>query len=357
MGRKAGILTFHRARNYGAVLQAYALQKKVQQYLQTEIIDYQNDKINRSLKLWIGGTHKGLKQKIRVVSAFLFRLRKKLAFDQFINHELACSEKVEKGELKELSKRYDILITGSDQVWNNELTDGDNSYFLDFATANVKRIAYAVSMGDVSTGLNREQIAVIEGYDLVTVRERQAVQYLETQIKKEIQVCCDPALLLPAEEWQKLISPRIEKRKYVFLFMIEERQDLMKYARALARREGAKLVSSKKDFFFLLRSSPKDFLSWIYHAEYVITNSFHGTVFSLLFHRPFVCSGAMEGGGLKNRIIELLNLVNMESRLMESSQFKMESPIDWKLVEEGMENYREKSWNILRDALLEEAKP
>ncbi len=356
MSRRAGILTFHRSRNYGAVLQAYALQKKIQQYLKVDIIDYQNDKIDRSLKLWIGETHRGLKQQIRAIPTFFFRLRKKLAFDQFIDQELVCSEAVEKGSLKELSERYDILITGSDQVWNNELTDMDNSYFLEFASEKVKKIAYAVSMGDVSNGLNKEQLALIAGYDLVTVREKLAAKYLETQLKKDIQVCCDPTLLLPVEEWKKIISPKLEKRKYIFLFMIEEQQDLIEYAMEIARREGAKLVSNKKDFYFWLHPSPKDFLAWIFHAEYVITNSFHGTVFSLLFHRPFVYSKKKKGFGLRSRITELLNIVHLEERFIENAQFKIDSQIDWDLTDECIKNYREKSWAVLQDVFLEETK-
>ncbi|MCM1326108.1 MAG: polysaccharide pyruvyl transferase family protein [Bacteroidales bacterium] len=353
MSGKAGILTFHRARNYGAVLQAYALQKKVQKYCETDIIDYQNDEINRGLKVWTGDAHRGLKQQIRAIAVFFYRLRKKIAFDQFIEHEMICSEAVEKENLKELSKRYDILISGSDQVWNNELTDTDNSYFLDFASEKVKKLAYSVSMGDASNGLTEEQIALVESFDLVTVREKQAAKYLGTQIEKDIQICCDPTLLLTAEEWEKITSKKLEKKKYIFLFMIEEQQDLIEYATEIARREGAKLISNKKSISFWLHPSPKDFLSWIFYAEYVITNSFHGTVFSLLFHRPFACSGVIAGGKPKNRIVELLKLVNLANRLIENTQFQIESPIDWNLAEEQITNYRENSWTVLQKQIEE----
>lgn len=356
MCERAGIMTFHRSRNYGAVLQAYALQKRVQQYYKVDIIDYQNDKIDKELKLWTGSLHKEWKQQIRALFTFFFRWRKKIVFDRFIDRELVCSKRVGRDNLKEMSKHYDLLITGSDQVWNNELTDIDNSYFLNFASEKVKKIAYAVSMGDVCNGINNEQIALIEGYQLVTVREKQAAKYLETKLKKNIRICCDPTLLLHAEEWEKIISPKLEKRKYIFLFMIEEQQDLIEYALKIAQREQAKLVSSKKAFSFWLHSSPNDFLSWIFHAEYVVTNSFHGTIFSLLFHKPFAYSKMKKGFGLRNRITDLLMIVHLENRFIENNRFKIESLIDWDIVDECIQNYREESWTILRSVLLEEIK-
>lgn len=346
---KVGIITFHDSRNYGAVLQAYALQQKVsEEFRDVEIINYQNPEIAKVVKLWnySGGGIKGL---IKTFLAFMFRLRKKIAFDSFARRFLNLSSTVSDDNIADFSDRYDAVITGSDQVWNTVLTAGDIHYFLDFCNDKQFRIAYAASFGDSKIELSEDVKREISKFDHITLREEDMVNDVSECIGSTPEVCCDPALLLDAARWHSNCSKRLCHEKYVFLFMIDESDGIKKYAKRLADEKGLRLISNKNDFSFILHPSPSDFLSWIYNAEYVVTDSFHGTVFSILFHKSFISYIRNKEGLPKKRIIGLLEKVGLSHRNTDNRDLKVDEAEAWNSVDEKVENMRVASWNVMRD--------
>ncbi len=347
--KKVGIITFHDSRNYGAVLQAYALQKKVSEYFpRTEIINYQNPEIAKVLKLWnySGG---GIKEYIKAILSFGFRFRKKIAFDTFLKHEILLSPTVDEKTITKYTSDYDIVIAGSDQIWNTVLTAEDMHYFLSFCSKGQIKIAYAASFGDKKTELSAIIKKAISEFDLITLREDNMLEEVKKSAKCPTAIACDPSLLISPSEWKKMCSKRLMKQKYVFLFMIDDSEELKKYAQKYAEKKGLNLVSNKNDFNFFCHSSPNDFLSWILYADCVITNSFHGTVFSILFHKRFVSHLKDNKNNPKKRIINLLNQFDLLHRNKDNIYIDIEQEENWQAVDEKINQMAIESWKPMAD--------
>ncbi|MCD8222918.1 MAG: polysaccharide pyruvyl transferase family protein, partial [Clostridiales bacterium] len=299
---KIGILTFHRSRNYGAVLQCYGLATFLTELgHQVEVIDYCCVTIEDGLKLW---NHNACI--IKSILQFGFRYVKKIKFDYFISKKLPISnyKNLNAEQVKDIVKQYDCLITGSDQVWCEAITGGDSVYFLDFPDYKGNRIAYAASAGD-NIALSKKAVKFIQNIGKVSVREEKLQSILRSE-RIEASLCCDPTLLLGAESYISFMRKRIIKGKYVFVFMIWESEKLLECGKKYAKENNLTLVTNKNNFLFLRHSAPEDFLSWIYYSECIFTNSFHGTAFSILFHKKFYSDTVKKDGTENRRIVDLL---------------------------------------------------
>ena len=344
--KRIGIITFHNSRNYGAVLQAYALQKKLSEYFGVaEVIDYRNAEIERSLRLRPGKVQ-SFSAFFRYVLAFIFRMHKKAAFDQFLHKYVRKSQKAGRVDLKQLSDVYDIYICGSDQVWNTELTGGDESYFLDFAGDDKCKAAYAASFGDTQIEISADMQKWLQKFGLITLREEGRCQELEALLHRPVKVCCDPTILLTGNMWRKIASGRLCRKPYVFLMMIEESGKVQEYAQKLAKEKNLILVSNKNCMRFFLHLTPADFLSWVCHAEYVVINSFHGTVFSLIFEKQFVSCRYSDQGNLKTRIAELLDKAGLGHRVTDNAGLDVDENVPWENVRDTLGQMRQYSWDI-----------
>lgn len=351
MNKNVGILTFHYARNYGAVLQAYAMQHKLQELkYNVEIIDYRNSYIMSGIQLW-NWKKKGIKGFLYAIVTFIFRAMKKYTFYTFIKKRIVLSPKITKNNLKLFAEKYNVLITGSDQVWNTKLTDNDMVYFLDFARGDILKIAYAVSFGDREIILSEKYIGMLKKLDYITLRENAMQSILEEVIMKTVKICCDPTLLLTSDDWKNVVSKRNRKKPYLFLFMIEESPELLEYAKKVAEQKSLTLVSNKYCFEFFMHSSPEDFLSWILHANYVLTNSFHGTIFSIIFQKQFLSHVKSNDGTEKTRIIQLLEKCGLEHRTLTDIDCDLDTQETWDIVEKRIKTFRDISWNWVEEIL------
>lgn len=346
---KAGILTFHRSRNYGAVLQAYALCKVMNDLgVETELIDYKCLEIEKSLKLWVPQ-----KNLIKSAMRFFFRYRKKRAFDSFGKNYFQMSREMgaSSGEIIKNINQYNSVVVGSDQVWNTQITGEDNTYLL--AEAQCRKIAYAASAGDV-VEIDESTLNYIAQFDYISVREKKLHDYLQEKGISS-RVCCDPTILAGRECFEQIASPPIMKEKYVFVFMIWESDKLLKNAELFARKNGLKLVNNKNSIEFFLHSNPVEFLSWIKNAEFVITNSFHGTVLSMLFQKNFLSSVCKKGGNKNLRVYELLSNLDCLNNVIsdENEQItKIDAP-NYNLIEKKMKEIQLDSLQFLQNALNE----
>lgn len=349
--KKIGIITFHRSRNYGAVLQAYALQRKLKKSgIAAEIIDYQNRSIEQQLKLWNKPEKFEIKSLLYSVKQFVFRYGKKRAFDKFILKYITLSQNLGSNavNLHLMENVYTTCITGSDQVWNEKLTEEDTSYFLDFVGDNTAKIAYAVSVGDDVNVCSEKIIKKMEDFLLISVREKSLKSYLQNEFNKQVELCCDPTLLLDFQDYADLIEENIYKKKYLFVYTIQDSFEVQKFANKVAAIKKLVVISNKNCIPFWLHCSPKDFLNWVYHAEYVITNSFHGTIFSILFHKKFLTYIKKEHGEINQRVYDLLENVNlMEKGKMEIQEYfeqhisEIDKIIDYKSVDSLISEMRQ----------------
>lgn len=338
--KKIGILTFHQADNYGAILQAYALNKVVSG---SEIINYHNQFIlKQTQKLPKGGVAKK-------IIALIFKKTKHHNFLKFIKSYLAMSDIYTSRNLNLVNKRYSKVIVGSDQVWNMECTNNDTFYFLPTVDKK-KKYSYAASFGSASFPA-KECTTYLSEFQTVSLREKKYFENVHS-INKNVRFDLDPTLLLSADQWRSIANERILKDKYVFVYTVGEPIELLHNAKDYAKKNRCKLITNKKSLEFLLNCSPEDFISWIMYADCVFTNSFHGTVFSTIFHKKFYVE-CKQVNGFNNRAEFLLKLLGLDARMIYTELEDKDE--NWENVENTLELERDKSMIYLESIMQEKS--
>ncbi len=346
MPKRIGIITFHRAINYGAVMQSYGLWAALKGLgAEPELIDYRNEHIEESYRLTWGlrKSASGVRQWAPTVP---LRQIKADRFRAFAANELTLSEPCTREDITQVASKYDAVITGSDQVFNPKIFDRDPAYFCDFVPDGVERYSYAASLGDYvfDAEEDREFVNLLNRFECVSVRESSSVGQMDALTDAPIRVDVDPTLLLDAEAWNALLpEERIREKPYVFLYSVHPFKSGLSQAKALSEETGLEVVylhnrikdarPVDEDGAILLHdSSPYDWLRYIRDADCVITNSFHGTVLSVVFGSKFL-SEVDTGGGFNNRIWRLLHDCGLTSRVLEKSNLESVSIVDEALAD------------------------
>lgn len=328
---KIGIITFHAAENFGSALQAFALQNILKKWAyESEIIDFILESDMQQYQIFRIGFYKNNPKAFLADLIYYKRNRKrKLQFAQFREEYLKMSKNqyyAGKSNLEELNEIYDIFICGSDQIWNLNCTGRlVPEFFLSFAFDTKRKIAYAPSMPqEVSEEYYEDLRRYIERLDFVSVRERETVGYLEDKVNVQADIihACDPTLLLDTEEYTTMFHLEKSAKQYIFVYILDVihfDRKLIAKAKSLAKSKklGIKYVSSRhfKELItaeYCLGMGPIEFLESIYNASYVITDSFHATVFSIQFHVPF-CVFPRKGS--ESRMVGLLDMLGLKDNL------------------------------------------
>lgn len=360
-------ITCHDVYNYGASLQAYALQEYlISQGHNVEIIDYKPDYMRIHYKFWYiheKSRYYRLAKKLWFVRFMLCcyfapskyaTIGRKKNFDKFTKKHLHLTKRFNSyEELTAGAPTADAYIAGSDQIWNCNLPNGkDGGYFLQFGNENTKRIAYAASFGISEVPEeNRKQMKVwLDKFDAISVREKTGVKILDTIGVKGIEVT-DPVYLLTQEQWGCLAgSQRVVKDKYILVYDLTLNDIRLKEeAERLSKKYGYKIVSvdgakkcpyAKKN---ISNAGPQEFVNLIKNAEFIVTNSFHATSFSVIFNRPFVTYYKSHN---ISRIADLLNNIEMEQQLNPAvAGYKF----DWERINEKLKNMRSASYLFLKN--------
>ena len=358
---KTGIITFHQALNYGAVLQTYALQRTLQEMnISSEVIDYSCARIHEDYRAWDLSRCKSKKDYLRALS-FFFRMRgRRKRFQRFQSEYLVLSKPCGKENIQEIGKAYDCLITGSDQVFNDKCTDLDRNYFLAFTDDSKKKNSYAASFGfqKIPDGLEAEYKELLSDFANISVREEKGLQIVHDTAGKEAVQHVDPTLTLSATEWKKLVKEKPCKENYVFMYTVMDPVKSYQFAKKLADEKGLTLIylhgtiqlrekiQKEENVKHLYSLSPDEFITYLYHADYVVTNSFHGTVFSLLFEKKFVVE-LETGWNYNHRSEELLQLLKKDHHVLkETSMNDIDEKEDWTFVKEylGTETKRSREY-------------
>ena len=361
--KKVGIITFHNAHNYGAMLQVFALQRILMEKYDTKIIDYRNEGIEKTYKvIRINKKNVFTRMKSIIASVIFYRKNKKRyqRFNEFLKDNLSLTRRYDsEEELQENPPKLDIYITGSDQVWNYEISAQKiDSYTLNFGTEDTKKISYAASIGrDTFDEEHKEHYKDnIERLNAISVREEKAKQYLETMIKKDIQIVLDPTLLIKKQKWEGLFDlQNKEKEKYIFAYILTEDPEYYKVIEDLSKKTGLKVIHVSKrnrGIKNILRNAysdgPIEFLRLIKNAEYVVATSFHATVFSIIFHKKF---WVIPPKKTSSRITDLLKMLKIENRAFNKFEdFKYrnyDEDIDYDIVDKKLEEERNKSLDWL----------
>lgn len=368
--KKIGILTFHKSINYGSVLQAWALRNVLNDY-KTHIIDYEPDAYRGMYALC--SKKRGIKSNINRLLNCVSIKRQINNFSDFRNTYLNCTEPYDSKTLSADSLNgFDAVVTGSDQIWNVHAKDADNAYFIPFKIA-AKKIAYACSVNNMDFSEERcdEKLkSFILDYDFVSIREASGAQKVSKFInnQKKVYTMLDPTLLNSKEAFDTITSKRIVNKPYIFLYNVWSGMNAVNAAKAISKITGlpvytAMMNPEKKQILKIEMSgikvetrhtAPEDFLSLIKYAEMVVTDSFHGTAFSLIFEKKFVCINDKKSNGqFKNdeRIMNILGIVGLLDRYItmeDIPNFEFIREIDYTVVTEK----RMKEAAICRDMLI-----
>lgn len=369
---KAGIITINSAHNYGCMYQAWALRTYLEKIgLDAEIINYRYpeiDDIYQPFKVKKRFKKKLLQKlyvtyhKIRFKFTGKENMRKYNLFEDFIANDLHTTEVFTNfRELKDanLASRYDVLITGSDQVWNSTITVGlKPAYFLGFAE-DIKKIAYAPSIGKTSLKNYEKEFfkEFLKDYHAIGLREESAAELLAPLTDKELSVVLDPTFLLEISDYEKIRKPGRFNGKYIMVHVINEDTTVRPIAEALSKKTGLPVIHNRSTARYSNElgrfndAGPGEFLSLVMNASYVVTNSFHATVFALMYKRDFF---TIPHKKYPERMVHLLNICELSERLVSSPDALETIPslsVDFDKTASLLKEAKTKSRNFLHDAL------
>lgn len=377
--KKIGIITILKTNNYGAELQAFALQKKLNLIgYNAEIIDYlfYKNKNHKREKISYPFYHFPFKKKIKEYILPMYekirsiphykelKLRNK-GFEKFHEKYTKFSAQTYKSysQLYDQAPDYDIYCVGSDQVWNPNCYTSLNPYFLTFAPKGKKRISYASSFGISSIPNNAKSFYRKGLIDLnaISVREKTGTYLIKELIGKEAKVVVDPTLLLTVNDWRNIANySKVPNFQYILLYVLKDSTYITQIAQKLSKELDIKIVRICKGAFKqdkrnsgiinIIDAAPDDFIGLFSKAQYVLTNSFHGTVFSILFNKNFYTI-LKKGKDNNSRQIDLLNNLGIENRIIYESETIKTSTINYTFCNKQIEVLRKDSENYLINAI------
>ncbi len=363
-------ITCHDVYNYGASLQAYALQKFLEdEGHQVRIIDYKPEYLDHYYKFWHIPEYSSLyklSQKnfllhlicaIRCVPVNFGTWRRKHPFDEFTSNELSLTRKYRSyDELNGCPPDGDAYISGSDQIWNCNMENGkDPAFFLQFGDKSIKRISYAASFA--IPFLPNEMKPVVKkylhSYDSISVREKTGVSILKDLGVEGVNVL-DPVFLLSSLEWKKIVKRKTTTNKpYLLVYNLSrDTKGFDKAVKTISMSQGLQVVSidAYRKYPYsdrcIVDAGPREFVSLISNADYVVADSFHAMAFCLIFNKPFSIYYSYEN---VSRMKDLLSIVGLESRL--NPEQDLLGPIDWESVNSSMNYEVQFSKVFLRRAL------
>ena len=357
--KRVGVITMHRVQNCGSTLQAYALQKKIQLLgFDVEIIDYlyPNKEHSERQKIQFFAEKNFLVYFFKNLIAHILLL---VSFGRFRDriHEVILRNQIRSNfrsfwkrnynlstqmyctfeSIKKDPPSYDIYVVGSDQVWNPKYMVGDSNFLLDFAPTTAQKVSFASSMsvnkvaGDDLSLLR----STLKSFDYISVREKSTVDIFREKIGLAAEYVCDPTFLLSGSEWKKFccIGSPVVRGKYLLVYVLDYSMnpypEIIHVIRKLQQRLGLHVVvldalnglENDDNVTYIRAYGPDIFLNLFYHANFVLTSSFHGTAFSLNFEKNFY-SVVRNKKAQDCRIVDFLQSIGRDDNLLELDSWK-----------------------------------
>jgi hypothetical protein len=387
--KKIAILTFQRVQNYGAVLQAYALQKTINRFgFNCEILDllrpqhagFKATSSNAQLEPYqiSAGQNRGQKSVcIRtkhliadLLESLLLSQRQKMfeKFEQtqlkFSSSSYSCIE-----ELCVSKQEYDAYVTGSDQVWNPTYCWNPEPFFLTFAVPGKTRIAYAPSFGvdEIDTKVQPLYAEWLRGITHLSVRETHGADIITQLSGRKANVVLDPTLLLSGDDWKALAKKPSHNKPYIFCYSVGDVPGLMDLCYHVQKLTGypiykiRKAREAAKDVFnwrikAIRNAGPKEFLGYLINAAIVVTNSFHGTVLSINLQKPFFSVASLQTNthSRNSRLYSILQLLSVTDRLYTMDHTRpsiKDLQLSYDAINKTLEKERKKSFSFLHGAI------
>ena len=371
--------------DYGGMLQAFATQKALDKLgVDSEAINFDNLKADINKRKWkyflsniLDATI--VKEKSRVVSKKL-RMRfnptfgrkmaqRDAAFDKFCHESFNVSRRFESWQdLSNACREYDAVIVGSDQLWLPSNVAGDY-YTLSFVPDDVKKISYATSfgIGVLPAKMEEQYSKFLNRINYLSAREYSGQKILKTCTGKDIQLVCDPTMLLEVDDWSEIASSRPVNGDYIFCYFMGDNPEQREFVKKLAKKEDCKIVallhldqyiSADEEYVdeTPYNISPPDFVSLVKNAKYICTDSFHGTVFSILFSKDFFTFRRFNKKAslsTNTRLTSLLGGFGLSERLIVGNE-NLEADLrvkNYPSVQEHLKQFRADSIDYLKKSI------
>lgn len=365
--RGIGILTFHCSDNFGAMLQAYGLKRFLREHgVQAEIVRYAPFFMTGRhwwLPYWpVSGLWEAVRlllgaplillRRLRICREYAARRRSMARFRRKYLIDVRQPRIRFSSGLRKLP--YGTYIVGSDQIWNPTITYGlRRVYFGDFQSDRKKRvIAYAASLGGDSLPprYDRDFARLVRHVDILSLREAEAVPYVERFYPGAVTTVLDPVFLLEESVWRE-VERLPAGSDYILVYATERSAPMAAYVRKLSRRTGLRVVELSETRIGppteLDAAGPAEFLGCLRRAAYVVTNSFHGTAFSILYRKRFL---VFAHGKFNARIDNILRLHGLEDRLCRTGG-DIDAPVDWDEVRKRTAEEAQRSGAFLLDSI------
>ena len=363
---KINFITLHRAENYGSVLQTLALQVKLSELgHDVHVLDYYPERYtNKGLLRRLKNKSDKLKNPIFLLAAKILiypsYLRKNRVFGNFIDTYIrlkGSAFQTNEEAARKLTFDADAYCTGSDQVWNSYWNEGiEKALFLDFVPKGKLVFSYASSIG--LSKLPQEEIEetkrLLDKYECISVREDSGVKIVKELGRNDVIQCLDPTLLLTKEEWDRYVDKHNKKTDYILTYNLHHDARIDRYAGELSRKHRLPIWNISYNWHDVVRKGhlcwcpPVERFLWlIKNARYVIADSFHATVFSIIFERPFV---TITPDVASSRISSILHTLDLDERNLTnfSDTSMIEKPIDYTEVKRLLAAEQMKSMDYLK---------
>ena len=356
MNKESIIVTFQNAYNYGAVLQCFALQEVIKNFnIDVSVLNYDNHFFKSKKPM------SNIKYNISSIIHLNRMLKRNRSYKNFISKNINLTKLMTYKEIKQLNLNSNtILISGSDQVWNTDLTNGfDDIYFLNFGN-NAKKISYAASIGktDIDSKYIEKIKNALSNFIYISVREKTGQKVLKNLTDLNVDVVLDPTFLLTKIEWQKYISSK-QRYNYEYILVYMPNEDIIKIVTDLVKDTNLKVINlaKKKSYgkYEINRfdANPFEFIELVKNAKYIITTSFHATAFSIVFNKPF---WVIPPKNVSSRITDLLQSLQLDNRILKNYDdyfSKKCKSIDYTYANKVIQKEREKSICKLQNILNE----
>lgn len=359
---RIGTLTFHSADNYGAMLQAYALPKAVEALGHAcDVIDYRHSIITKGVEVdWprkLIRQHGLLKGGVKAINRWRLgwfdKNNKDVKFNRFMTKRLPLTAKTYRSPDELQGIDFDTVLFGSDQIWNEKLTEGFAAEYFGKGIS-CRKIAYAASSGTDS--VSEEALPMLKEFSALGIREQGLTETLQ-QKGLDAQTVLDPVLLLTAQQWRAVETPLpkgLEKGKYILIYTFDE-WPVYDLARQISKEENLPMVIVRwcgrhdrfNDMIQIPNCSPEEFVSLLDNASVVCTSSFHGTAFSVLFGKRFYCVTPKDFGSRTNSLLEQVGLLACRAE----DGIRGEETPDYEIAAEKLAALRKESIEFLKNAI------
>lgn len=365
------LLTFHNAANYGAALQAFALQKALSDNgVENIYINYQNvhRKNAYSVTYHILSATKRLDLKglVRYLAGSLFLIIRKGRFNVFYKKHLRCTKQIYRSsaEAKSLNDQYNKFIVGSDQVWNWKNNGGDHAYLLSFVENNKKKISYSSSFGvaEIPFDLKVVYQKYLSQFSHLAVREQYGVEIVKNLISRKPKLVLDPVFLLSKEQWMEIADSNRIDEPFIFSYTNKPNQLEQFLSTTNFNLKGIFIYKLSRNLTindFLAKKvrvkysmSPTKFLSYVRDAQLIVSASFHCVSLAIIFNKPFIA--VLTGNkGKDERLINILHILDLTDRIytQDMSSYQVKQPIDYDKVNSRIEKLKFSSIEYLNNAI------